>query len=240
MDVFYPESSFGGFTRCDGTVAFYQRVNALLGSDFTVLDVGCGRGEYGEDSVDSRRVLRVLRGKCQRVIGLDRDRVAADNPFLDEFRLIDADRWPVDDESVDLCLADNVLEHLEEPERLFTECGRVLRSGGCLCIRTPNTLGYATAMAQLIPNAAHAALLRRVQPRRNAADVFPTLYRCNTQRRLHAALTVNGFEACVFGYGTEPSYLEFSKIAYALGAAWASVAPSCVQNTLFAFARRVG
>lgn len=29
---FYPEIEAGGFSRVDGTVAFYQRVNALVGT----------------------------------------------------------------------------------------------------------------------------------------------------------------------------------------------------------------
>jgi SAM-dependent methyltransferase len=238
MEVFYPESSFGGFTRRDGTMAFYERVNALLRPHSIVLDVGCGRGEYAGDPVEARRRLRVIHGKCERVIGLDRDQAAADNPFLNEFRLIDADRWPVDDESIDLCLADNVVEHLEDPDAFFSECRRVLRPGGLLCLRTPNALGYATAAARLIPSFAHDAVLSRLQPHRSAEDVFPAFYRCNTRRRLRSALTAHGFAACVFGHGSEPSYLEFSRIAYALGSAWASFAPSIAQNTLFAFARR--
>lgn len=39
---FYPEARFGGFSDIDGTMAFYLRVNALLGCDSVVLDFGCG------------------------------------------------------------------------------------------------------------------------------------------------------------------------------------------------------
>ena len=46
---FYPESKFGGFTDINGHIVFYTRVNALIASASVVLDVGCGRGAYGED-----------------------------------------------------------------------------------------------------------------------------------------------------------------------------------------------
>jgi SAM-dependent methyltransferase len=238
LHTFYPELPFGGFTRADGTIAFYQRVNALVTPRSTVLDVGCGRAEYADDPVAYRQSLRELRGTCTAVIGIDRDPAAGVNPCVDEFRLISASAWPVESEGVDLCLADHVLEHVEEPEWFFSECRRVTRPGGHICIRTPNALGYATIAARLVPNVAHSAVLRMVQPSRRVEDVFPTFYRCNTVRRLRESLTAAGFEACVYGHGSEPAYLGFSSAAYAAGVAWAHLAPSALQGTLFAFARR--
>ena len=155
MQRFYPESSFGGFTRVDGTMAFYLRVNALISPESVVLDVGCGRGEYAEDPVVSRVQLRTLRGKCARVIGIDADPRAAENPFIDEFRMVRGPRWPIDNESIDLCLADNVVEHVADPNVFFAECRRAVRPGGFVCIRTPNSSGYATVLARVVPVVAH-------------------------------------------------------------------------------------
>jgi SAM-dependent methyltransferase len=239
VSFFYPEVAFGGFTRVDGTIAFYARVDALLTPDSSVLDVGCGRAEYVTDTVPSRRRLRVLRGRCAWVIGIDLDPAASLNPCIDEFRPIESSTWPVDDETIDLCLADNVVEHVEHPPSFLSECRRVLRPGGHLCIRTPNAFGYATLAARIVPNAAHAAVLRTVQPNRESADVFPAFYRCNTPKRLRDGLRDAGFAACVYGHGPEPAYLGFSRVAYALGVAWAGLAPSLVQGTLLAFGQRL-
>ena len=238
IERFYPESAFGGFTRVDGTMAFYLRVNALLQPDATVLDVGCGRGEYGEDPVESRVRLRVLRGKCAKVVGLDTDPSAAANPFVDEFRLTRGPAWPVERSSIDVCLIDNVVEHLADPSAFFAECRRVVKPGGYICLRTPNSLGYAAVLARVIPDSLHANILRRVQPGRCSEDVFPTYYRCNTSRRLGDALIQNGFHGTVFTHAGEPSYLSFSAPLYAAGILWASKGPSALQGTLFAFARR--
>ena len=237
---FYTESSFGGFTRVDGTVAFYLRVNALLTPQSVVVDVGCGRAEYADDPVETRLRLRTLRGKCAAVIGLDADPGAVTNPFVDEFRLLNGPRWPVETGSVDLCLADNVVEHVSDPDTFFAECGRVTRPGGHLCVRTPNSLGYATLAARTIPNPLHAAILRRVQPDRHSADVFHTYYRCNSARRLRESLVRHGFQAAVYAHGGEPAYLSFFPALYAAGVWWAAKAPAALQSTLFAFARRAG
>ena len=143
---FYPEVKFGGFTDIDGTIAFFTRVNALVDPSFTVLDVGCGRGAGTGDGVAVRRDLRVLKGKVARVIGIDVDPVARENAGIDEFHLIDGDTWPVDDGRVDLVICDNVLEHIEDPGKLFSEARRVLRKGDTSVSALPTngaTLGSA-------------------------------------------------------------------------------------------------
>jgi len=56
-----------------------------------------------------------LKGKVAKVIGLDVDTAARVNPTLDDFRLLQGDRWPVDDDTIDLILCDQVLEHVEQP-----------------------------------------------------------------------------------------------------------------------------
>ena len=114
--IYYPESRFGGFTNLDGTIAFYTRINALIDPSYTVLDIGCGRGSYGEDPVKLRRDLHILRGKGKKIIGIDLDENAKVNPYLDEFQLIKNNHWPVENSSVDLGVADFVLEHVGDPD----------------------------------------------------------------------------------------------------------------------------
>ena len=84
-DMFYPEKRFGGFSDIDGTVVFYNRINVLLKKTDTILDIGCGRGAWVGDKVAFRRELRALKGKVEKVIGIDVDPAGADNPCLDQF-----------------------------------------------------------------------------------------------------------------------------------------------------------
>jgi SAM-dependent methyltransferase len=238
VERFYPESRFGGFTDIDGTVAFYSRVNSAVGPEDVVLDFGCGRGAYGEDPVRFRRELRILKGRT-RVIGVDVDPAGAGNLFVDEFRLLKPGAaWPVQDGEISLVLADCVIEHLPNPESFFAQARRVLRPGGHLCIRTPNVWSYIGIASRLIPNSLHARTLRRVQDGRKEEDVFPTLYRCNSVRRVRQAMARHGFDAVVYGYEAEPSYLSFSSIAYALGVLHQKLAPSRFRPAIFAFGRR--
>ena len=239
MNAFYPESRIGGFTDLDGTIAFYTRVGILTGPESVVLDVGCGRGEYADDPVSVRKELRIRRGKCAKVIGIDVDPAAEANPFIDEFHLLESQRWCVDDQSIDTCICDTVLEHVEDPDRFFAEAARVIRPGGHLCLRTPNVLSYVGLLSKLIPNKRHAAVLSRVQDGRAPEDVFTTLYKCNTRAKLRAMFRKHRFDAVVYGYEAEPSYLSFSIFAYALGVLHQKFAPNALKVSLMAFGRKL-
>ena len=239
MGLYYPESRFGGFTGVDGTIAFYVRVQSLVEPSSVVLDVGCGRGACADDPVRVRRELRIFKGKCTQVIGIDVDPRAGENPFVDEFRLIEDGRWPVRDGSVDVCVCDSVLEHIHDPERFFAECRRVIRPGGYLCIRTTNSLNYVALFARLIPGRFHKAVLGRAMGgHRKEEDGFPTMYKCNTKRRIRRMLDEHGFEHYVYTYEAEPYHLSFSRLAYLCGVLHQRLAPGLFKGMIFAFARR--
>lgn len=235
---FYPEAQFGGFTDIDGTVRFYQRVNALIEPHFVVADMGCGRGQYGKDHLVYRRNLRILRGKCREVVGVDVDPQARDNPFIDRFQLLEKQTWPFENASLDMVLADFVLEHVSDPPAFFSEANRTLKPGGYFCFRTTNRLGYVALVAMLIPNRYHAAIVGRVQQNREARDVFPTVYRANTVWRIRSLFRRYGLEGHVSGSDGEPGYFAFSSIAFRLGMLIHAFTPGSFKMSLLAFARK--
>jgi SAM-dependent methyltransferase len=239
IERFYPESIFGGFSDIDGTVVFYSRVHALMRSDMTVLDVGCGRGAgLVDDPIEFRRELRKLRGKCHAVIGIDTDHNAAQNSGIDEFRPIEYGKaWPIVEKSIDLIVADFVVEHVEDPRNYFGEITRVLKPSGIFCARTANRIGYVGLLAGLIPQQQHAKILRIMQKERNAADIFQTYYRANTVWKLRSLLKEAGLQGIVYGYDAEPSYLQFSPLIYGFGKYLHLLTPPFLRTSLFAFAR---
>lgn len=236
---FYPESRLTGLSSVDGTLAFYNQVNALLEPSNVVLDVGCGRGAYGEDPIPFRRQLRILKGKVARVIGIDVDPAGQGNPFIDEFRLLEGERWPVESSSVDICLSDNVLEHVADPEQFFSECQRVVKPGGYVCIRTPNVLSYFGLISRLVPNHRHTDVLEKAKERVKEQDTFPTRYRCNTIPCIRRMLAGHRFEPFVYGYDAEPSYLSFSGFFYFLGVLHQRYAPNLFKVGIHAFGKRI-
>lgn len=240
----YPESRFGGFSDCDGTVKFYSRVNALLKPESVVLDAGCGRGKFASDPIVFRRELQVLKGKAKRVIGIDPDPAAEANPYIDEFHLLDGQTWSVPDASVDLVVSDFVLEHVEDPDQYFSEIARVTKPGGHVCIRTPNSWGYVAICSKMIPNKHHVKVLEKAQnlggqdSHREDMDVFPTVYKCNTRGKILGQFRKQGFTSHVYGTDAEPSYLVFSPTVYQLGKWYHKMCPGFMKNVLFAFAEK--
>lgn len=235
----YPEHRFGGFTRFDGTVHFATRVQALLGPNDVVLDVGCGRGKRIDDPCIFRRRLQDFRGEDRHVIGIDVDSRAQTNPFIDEFRLInDIGHWPVADASVKVLYADYVLEHVQEPQAFFTEANRVLVPGGFLCFRTPNAWSYIAVISRFTPNRFHARVLSVAYQKQAGRDVFHTYYRCNTRRGLRRLLRQQGWACTVYAIESEPSYLSFSPLVFRMGAVMHRLIPPPWRSTLLAFAQK--
>lgn len=239
MERYYPESQFGGFTDVDGTIIFHTWVNALIEPHMVLLDVGCGNAEpRRHDKVNYRKQLTSYKGKVKRVIGIDVDEGARENPFLDEFRLITSN-WPIESESVDICLCASVLEHISNPEQFFGEFQRVLKKDGYLCIHTPNLFNYISIISHIIPSNYHANILHKVQPGRREDDIFPTYYKCNTITKLRRILKTHGFQGVVYGYDAEPGYLKFSNFAYFFGVLHQRYAPKFFKPVIFVFAKKV-
>lgn len=235
----FPESQFGGYSDIDQLVVFYTRVRSLLEPSFTVLDIGCGRGRHAEERT-ARSNLKVLNDQCKTVIGIDVNPAAQDNPFVDQFHLIDpTGRWPIPDASVDLAVSDYVLEHVENPDLFFSECHRVIRPDGYLCMRTTNALSYFGLAARLIPDRFHSGIVQRayVSPRKEE-DVFPIRYRCNTVPAVRRALDRHGFQHSVYGYQSDPAHFGFSRALYFLGVMHQRFAPRVIRTAIFVFARR--
>lgn len=237
IECFYPEFAFGGYTDIDGTLTFYSRIHSLIKPDSTLIDFGCGRGAYTDDALPIRQDIRIFNNKVKKVIGLDIDVAAKKNKYINEFHLLDSEKWPLEDNSADICISDNVIEHLKQPEIFFQEAKRVLKPGGYLALRTPNLLNYISLAAKMIPEKLHNKILKKAQNERKDEDVFPAYYKANTTFKIKKLLKANNFNGIVYGFESEPSYLSFSKIAYFLGVLHQKFAPKIFKPSLFVFAK---
>jgi SAM-dependent methyltransferase len=240
VSIFYPENGAGGFSRCDGTVQFYQRVHALLRPEDVVLDFGAGRGAaHYQDSSLYRKGLRNLRGERRRVIGVDVDPIVSTNPYIDEAIVIRAGSpLPFANDTFDLIVSDSTFEHVSDAARIAHELDRVLRAGGWICARTPNRNGYVAVMNRLVPAGIARRLVSTAQPDRKAEDIFPAYYRMNTLSRLNVLFPADRYEHMSFAFDSEPRYHFNQRAIFLLLLVLHGLTPPSLRNTLMSFIRK--
>lgn len=221
MDVkhhFFPETIAGGFTRVDGTIEFFARVNALLKPEMWVLDFGAGRGvSLQDDHSIFRRELQRLQGKVDKVVGIDVDEAVLTHPALDERWVVRVgELLPFKDETFDLIVSDHVFEHIDDPVHVSRELSRILKPGGWICSRTPHRWSYIGIGARAVPNRLHSNFLTKLQSTRKYEDIFPTRYRMNTISAIRHYFPKEFWDHCSYGINPEPAYFGNSRIAWAL------------------------
>jgi SAM-dependent methyltransferase len=121
-----------------------------------LLDVGCGHG----------LLLDEARSRGYATVGLELSRSAARHAR--EGLALDVREVPVedfaDDDGFDVVVLADVLEHLDDPVGAVQRCAALLRSGGVLCVVTPDPSSLTARLAGrrwwgFVP--AHACLLPR-------------------------------------------------------------------------------
>lgn len=238
---FYPEIRAGGYSRIDTTVQFYLRIRSLINERAIVLDLGAGRGAGIEAaSPGFRRNLVILRGACQKIIGVDVDAAVHENLYLDEAHVVKVgERLPFENETFDLIYSDWTFEHVADPVRFLAEVRRILKPGGWLCARTPNALSYQGIMTQLVPNRFHASILRWLQPGRVKRDVFETHMKMNTIFTLRRLFSSDRWCFIAYTWNGEPAYVGNSVLLWRLTTFLNWISPPSCGTIINVFAQKI-
>jgi len=146
----------------------------------TVLDIGCGAGEFsavlaeaGATPIAVDVAGEALRRARERVPGIDARLWATGEPL------------PLQDTSVDVVWAGEVIEHVVDVAPWLSELRRVLRPRGALLLTTPNHGSTTMLRLALSPRRFDA----HFEPRSDHVRFFST-------RTLRALLHDLGFDAC--------------------------------------------
>ncbi len=192
---------------------FREAILAALPPDARLLDLGAGAGivPYMD-----------FKGVAGHVVGVDPDERVRENPHVDEAHVGVGEALPCASASFDVVVADNVLEHLERPERVFAEVARVLAPGGVFLAKTPNRAHYVPLLARLTPHAFHR-FANRLRGRRGE-DTFPTRYRANTPRAIERLARGAGLRVrSVRLVEDRPEYMRLHPLTYLVGWAYERV-----------------
>lgn len=238
LSKLYPEIRAGGFTHVDQVWLFFLRVNALLSPTMTVLDFGAGRGEAIQSATGLLRELQSFKGRCAHLYGADVDPAVLGNPTVDTPLLIENERIPLPDGSVDLIVSSATFEHIADPEGVARELERVLKPGGWLCAWTPSKFGYVALGAQLVPNRLHAAAVSKLGDRRGEQDVFPTVYRLNTKAAVRKHFPRSRFLDCSYYLGGSPTYHAGISMLARFWRLYNGVVPGPLKKNLHVFLQK--
>lgn len=112
----------------------FDRIREAVGAGECILDLGCGSGV----------MLEAVGGRFNKCVGLDISKArllkaGRENQNNWEFREADLNAdFPVVSDSVDVVIANQVIEHIIDPMQFAKEVYRVLKPGGRCVITTPN------------------------------------------------------------------------------------------------------
>lgn len=115
-----------------------------------VLDIGC---QYGVFSFFLAEKGALVTGMdiSQRWIGrCGREAITKHGDKSFDFMVGDAQELPFEDESFDVVVCSEVIEHVDHPGNVLSEINRVLVPGGVLVLSTPNTTSYYVKLWQAL------------------------------------------------------------------------------------------
>lgn len=194
------------------------------------LDVGCGRG------TDDPALVRIrCRIEEKMYVGIDvdmeslRDCTEANRVYGTSKAL------PFRDGSFDLVTSNMVFEHLDDPLAALSEASRVLRKGGHLIIHTASSRHYmllaGRVLSTILPEKTYTNIISRYTGRKKQ-DIFPTVYKANTLKKLSKLAAIAGFTDGILAHLETP--LDFPVGMRSFEQCLRSLTPRSLKSTIVA------
>ncbi|MDG4604188.1 MAG: class I SAM-dependent methyltransferase [Defluviicoccus sp.] len=190
----------------DGTTQFHELCRDNIPRGARICEIGAG------PSNQTSRFLATIG----EVHGVDIDASVLNNDALASANVVTGDHFPFEDENIDACVSNYVIEHIENPGQHLREVFRILKPGGVYLFRAPNRNHYVSLVARFTPHWFHERVSNRL---RNLAEdahaPYPTYHRLNSPRQIADAASHCGFSvAQLMLIEKEPSYGMSSKALF--------------------------
>lgn len=184
-----------------------NKFSSLCVDDAVVLDAGCGNGNY---------VIDENRHRIAWAVGVDvSTECTKKNICLDEIQVASLENLPFESNKFDVVVSLWVLEHLENPAKVFNEINRVLKPNGIFMFATPNLNYLPLKVMHIINSVKFNHLLNKYLFGREENDVFPTHYRVNSLKEIKTVINSN-FSIEELRLNSDASYTAFNEITYKL------------------------
>lgn len=122
--------------------AVYEALRSHAKRRIRLLDVGCDTG------AELTKYSEILKGEF---VGLDIElHLLSENKHKTNFLIGDARRLPFKDQTFDVVIATEVIEHFEEGEVFVKDIKRILTKDGIFILTTPNRLRFTARPRSLV------------------------------------------------------------------------------------------
>jgi SAM-dependent methyltransferase len=176
-------------------VAFGKLIAAEPGARGRVLEIGCGPALHP--------AIACLADLPAQLDGVDPSEEVHRHPHLSLRWQAPLEEAAVPENTYDLAVAFNVVEHLANPRPFLEAVHRVLKPGGVFWALTP----HANHPFCMLSRALDVMTVKYVIARHNAGvNDYPAYYRLNRKRQVRRAIKGLGFDAPRFEHFTAPGW----------------------------------
>lgn len=181
---------------------YFKYINTIDRKGVLILHLGSGW--------DKRDVTETIRSA--EIISIDRDLKSIKKNRNDLKICGDGHSLPLLEGSFDYVICEDLMEHIEYPEKLLKELNYILKDNGEVIFITPGGWSYISIVSKLTPLKFHKWYNNRLRGV-DVNDIHPAYYRFNSVRAINRLSDSQGFKIknirFITGY---PSYFNFSKI----------------------------
>lgn len=189
----------------ESMVYLSKKFAELVPHNSTILDAGCGNGNY---------IVDENREHIKEAIGVDtKPEYAKKNISMDKIIYANLEDIPLADNSIDAIISLWVMEHLKNPQQAFQEFHRILKPGGMFLFVAPNKNFIPLRLMSLIKSGNINRLLNKILFDRDADDIFTAYYRANTLKAIKEHLH-NLFEEVELRLNYDPAYTSFNSLTF--------------------------
>lgn len=189
----------------DSMVFLTDAVKSRIGPRPTILDFGCGRGNFVVDEIGDVFAEKVGLDACLEA--------TTGNTSMHRVVIGDDKTLPFPDELFNIALSLWVFEHVEHPDHVLKEISRVLKPGGFFAFVTPNRNSLLITLRRYLSRHFADRILKRLYGREEE-DVFNVFYRANTVSAIKSLAAKTGFTIEVIRENADPSYTAFNNFTY--------------------------
>jgi len=187
---------------------YKNKIKSLVSDDTCIGHLGCGR--------DLKRVYEVTNGA--KVFGIDLNLESLKEYKTGERIRANLEKIPFRDEYFDVLISEFVFEHIENPEKVISECRRILKRNGKIIFLTINKFSLFGFTSVFTPHWFHQLIGKMRLTPQSHKDVFKTYYRINSVNKIRKLLRKYGFkEIQLTSLEAEFTYLDRFPTLYELG-----------------------